>query len=616
MQTSQVSSPKSGSVRHESFGAATPCSKEEILQEWQSAIELLDVREREMSTMSKDFIEYTKAEKMEKDLLLQANQTMLEESRRRGLHLKKLEAFFASCHLPYYLQQPIASAFMSIGIRMPWWTGNSEPQEPSYLHTDVADAENVYSRLKSAIEANDQLTQKSLDVQAQHEAEMESLHLHHKKSIDLVQHQAMISAALWSIERLTLQSKIQEKETDAKILNQSINHLLKQGMEKLYTQNKASSQAHSMDHQPKINHPITMPSTDRSLHVSERVQSLLSPRTPRSEDVSIRIPDSPQNFGGSQTFVEHKRAQQQQHIAGGMHEKISSPVGGSALSRNFSFSQPFEEHAPLQPQQQQQKQQQQQQQQYMTGDTREGFFGSMVASALPRNVEFSQKFEEHAHLQLHAHLQQFERQIHGSHREGPIYSIVTPTSEHMVDASQNIEEQAQVQQKTPYQTSSSLQKGRDNSIADSSSPCDGDGMTSGSRRGLFVSASPRVEFRPKFDDFDVHAHVHQQFQQQQLWHHISDSGSEGGSSISSLQQRYSQAVEQQQQQILQRMQLEIPNQHLPMQPAADVSRGLKGTKICSEFRKLLVSTKPERVNEDKELPQGARAAAIELKGPS
>ena len=80
MQTSHVSSPKSGSVPRESFGAATPCSKEEILQEWQSAIELLDVREREMSTMSKDFIEYTKAEKMEKDLLLQANQTMLEES--------------------------------------------------------------------------------------------------------------------------------------------------------------------------------------------------------------------------------------------------------------------------------------------------------------------------------------------------------------------------------------------------------------------------------------------------------------------------------------------------------------------------------------------------------
>jgi hypothetical protein len=413
---------------------------------------------------------------------------------------------------------------------------------------------------------------------------------------------------------LTLQSKIQEKETDAKILNQSINHLLKQGMEKLYTQNRASLQAHSMDHQPKINHPITMPSTDRSLHVSERVQTLLSPRTPRSEDVSIRIPDSPQNFGGTQTFVEHKRAQQQQHIVGGMHEKNLSPVGGSALSRNFGFSQPFEEHAPLQPQQQQQKQQQQQQ--YMTGDTHEGFFDSMVASALPRNVEFSQKFEEHAHLQLHAHLQQFERQIHGSHREGPIYSIVTPTSEYNVDVSQNIEEQAHVQQKTPYQTSSSLQKGRDNSIAGSSLPCDGDGMTSGSRRGLFVSASPRVEFRQKFDDFDVHGHVHQQFQQQQLWHHISDSGSEGGSSTSTLQQRYSQAVEQQQQQILQRMQLEIPNKHLPMQPAADVSRGLKGTKICSEFRKLLVSTKPERVNEDKELPQGARAAAIELKGPS
>ncbi len=209
-------------------------TKEHVLQEWQSAIIALAQRETEMISMSNEFAEYINSVRDQMDAMLQANHTMLEESRRRGLHLKKLEAFFAEFPFPYSLRQPVATAFLSVGIQMPWWTGRSEPQQlmPNFSDTDISDAEDLCARLRSVLEIKDELTQKLLDSQARHEEEMESFVLYHKKSIATAQHNAMLSVSNWTVERLTLQSKIQEKEAEIKIVNQEL-QLLKQGMEKL-----------------------------------------------------------------------------------------------------------------------------------------------------------------------------------------------------------------------------------------------------------------------------------------------------------------------------------------------------------------------------------------------
>lgn len=208
--------------------------KERILQEWQSSMDALSQRDKELVTMSKEFADYINSARDEMDVMLQANHTMLEESRRRGLHLKKLETFFADFPFPYSLRQPVALAFLSVGIQMPWWNGKSEPKQlmTNFSDSDIVDAEDLCSRFKSVLEIKDELTQQLLDSQSKHEEEMESFILYHKKSIATAQQNAMLSATHWTIERLTLQSRLQERETEIKVLNQQID-LLKESMETL-----------------------------------------------------------------------------------------------------------------------------------------------------------------------------------------------------------------------------------------------------------------------------------------------------------------------------------------------------------------------------------------------
>jgi hypothetical protein len=249
--------------------------KERILQEWQSSMDALSQRDKEMVTMSKEFADYINSARDEMDVMLQANHTMLEESRRRGLHLKKLETFFADFPFPYSLRQPVASAFLSVGIQMPWWNGKSEPKQlmPNFSDTDVVDAEDLCSRFKSVLEMKDQLTQQLLDVQSKHEEEMESFILYHKKSIATAQQNAMLSATHWTIERLTLQSRLQERETEIKVLNQEID-MLKESMEKLRRRSNIAVSHEQMARKHNGNNSLE---SDWSVHVNDR-ELAYSPR--------------------------------------------------------------------------------------------------------------------------------------------------------------------------------------------------------------------------------------------------------------------------------------------------------------------------------------------------
>ena len=332
-------------------------SKEHILQEWKSAIIDLAQREREMMSMSKDFAEYIKSAKDEMDVMLQANQTMLEESRRRGLHLKKLEAFFAEFPIPYSLRQPVASAFMSVGIEMPWWTGKFEPQQPmpNFADTDIVDAEDLCLRFRSVLEMKDQLAQKLLDLQAEHEEEMEAFILHHKKSIITAQHNAMLSATHWTIEKMTLQSRVQEKEAEVKIMQQEL-QLLKQGIEKMHAHSDVTaSQSCLLEQSSKKEDVNRILEIDRSPPVANTHQSgAFSPRT-RAVTISHDIPSvSSSAQGQSAGFCHEDSACAQQKN----QELVDTPRNGQHSSEILYPSLSSSSHGvhqqwvPQQPQQQ------------------------------------------------------------------------------------------------------------------------------------------------------------------------------------------------------------------------------------------------------------------------
>jgi hypothetical protein len=292
-------------------------SKEHILQEWKSAICDLAQRETEMMTMSKDFAEYIKSVKEEMDVMLQANQTMLEESRRRGLHLKKLEAFFAEFPFPHSLRQPVASAFMSVGIQMPWWNGQLETQQPVpvFADTDIVDTEDLCLRFRSVLEMKDHLAQKLLDSQARHEEEMEALILHHKKSVITAQHNAMLSVTHWTIEKMTLQSRIQEKEAEVKIMQQEL-QLLKQGIEQTHVHSDfTASQSRLLDQLSKKKEVNRILEIDRSMPLANRHQiGAFSPRT-TAVMISHDIPFGSSNVLGQSAGFYHEdtACTQQQH---------------------------------------------------------------------------------------------------------------------------------------------------------------------------------------------------------------------------------------------------------------------------------------------------------------
>jgi hypothetical protein len=306
--------------------------QENIVHQWQSAINTLAQREREMINMSKQFVEHIKTARDETNLMLQANQTMLEEIRRRGLQLKKLEVFFAEFPLPHSLRQPVASAFLSVGINMPWWTAKLDPPIPeqmqSFSDTEPLDAEDLCARLRSLIEIKDQLTQTILDEQARHEAEMQSFILQHKQSVSAAHDNAILASTHWTIERLTLQSKIQEKETEIQVLNQELN-LLKQrgtpsppffGVSKM--RSRLDPQSHVILTLPKPNEAnmaieFNRPSPDYDgAMVSPRTRSVtISLPSPRASQ--IEIPNTTHNvnlkrWSGSHPEQAHE---QQQHAS-------------------------------------------------------------------------------------------------------------------------------------------------------------------------------------------------------------------------------------------------------------------------------------------------------------
>jgi hypothetical protein len=335
-------------------------TKEHVLQEWQSAIIALAQRETEMISMSKEFAEYINTVRDQMDAMLQANHTMLEESRRRGLHLKKLEAFFAEFPFPYSLRQPVATAFLSVGIQMPWWTGRSEPQQlmPKFSDTDISDAEDLCARLRSVLEIKDQLTQKLLDSQARHEEEMESFVLYHKKSIATAQHNAMLSVSNWTVERLTLQSKIQEKEAEIKIVNQEL-QLLKQGMEKLRGQtNWSLPQTHMLEHLSRKKDANKMLEISRSPPLMNGEHAAFSPRMREakvSQQSKFDIMPVFQSYvrekgmGLTQQHSDHFRCEPQQndHSFNAPREEPSSAMRSPSLIQSLTVQQQ-RQHSELQ----------------------------------------------------------------------------------------------------------------------------------------------------------------------------------------------------------------------------------------------------------------------------
>lgn len=229
-------------------------TKEHILQEWESTHETLLQREREMVDMSRDFIGHIKSARAESEALLQANQSMLEESRRRGQQLKKLEAFFTAFPLPHSIRQPVADAFMSVGITLPWYSTarleQREQRKPSFSDTDIHDSEDLCTNLQIAVAIKDHLAQKLLDQEVAHEAEMEAFVLHHKNSIGIAHHNSMLATAQWTMDRLALETKIREKEVRVKKLVQET-YLLKQTIEKLKGQcrcNLTAPQSNPLEH--------------------------------------------------------------------------------------------------------------------------------------------------------------------------------------------------------------------------------------------------------------------------------------------------------------------------------------------------------------------------------
>jgi hypothetical protein len=228
-------------------------TKEYILQEWESTHETLLQREREMVNMSRDFIGHIKSARAESEALLQANHSMLEESRRRGQQLKKLEAFFTAFPLPHSIRQPVAEAFMSVGIQLPWYSTarlEHREQKPFFSDTDIHDSEDLCTNLQIAVAIKDQLAQKLLDQKVAHEAEMEAFVLHHKNSIGTAQHNSMLATAQWTMDRLALESRIREKEVRVKKLVQET-YLLKQSIEKLKGQcrcNLTEPQGNPLEH--------------------------------------------------------------------------------------------------------------------------------------------------------------------------------------------------------------------------------------------------------------------------------------------------------------------------------------------------------------------------------
>jgi hypothetical protein len=357
--------------------------KQHIVHEWQSAIDSLAQREREMIDMSKQFVEHITMTRDEMNMMLQANQTMLEESRRRGLQLKKLEAFFAEFPLPFSLRQPVASAFLSVGINMPWWTAaRPEPPMPqqvsSFSSTEAHDVEDLCARLRSLIEIKDQLTQKILDEQARHEAEMQSFILHHKQLISAAQDNAILASTHWTIERLTMQSKIKEKETDIKILNQELNRL-QQGMSNM--RNRSDPRSHVILTLPKpkeadmmlgVNRPSSRQEEDGVI-VSPRMRSATisqpSPRTSQSETPNAKLHISMERLSGKdmeqtreqqqqQKYEQQQQQQQQQHaprtfpIESLIFNSLNNPLSSPRLSPGDKSSKLQHQHMHDQWQQQ------------------------------------------------------------------------------------------------------------------------------------------------------------------------------------------------------------------------------------------------------------------------
>jgi hypothetical protein len=348
---------------------------EHIVHEWQSAIDSLAQREREMIDMSKQFVEHINMTRDEMNMMLRANQTMLEESRRRGLQLKKLEAFFAEFPLPYSLRQPVASAFLSVGISMPWWTARPEPPIPqqvsNFSSTEAHDVEDLCARLRSLIEIKDQLTQKILDEQARHEAEMQSFILHHKQLVSAAQDNAILASTHWTIERLTMQSKIKEKETDIKILNQELNRL----KQEMIMRDRSDSRSHVILTLPKPKEADMMVGVDRpSTHEEEdgvmvlpRMRSATisqpSPRTKQSETPNAKLHINTERLSGkyleqASEQQQQQQQQQQQHAPGTfpteslIFNSLNNPLSSPRLSPGDKSSKLQHQHLHDQWQQQ------------------------------------------------------------------------------------------------------------------------------------------------------------------------------------------------------------------------------------------------------------------------
>jgi hypothetical protein len=243
-------SSNAGYLDHKPVSTIEMLSKEQILEEWRAAVDSLAQRDKEMMQMSNDFEELIQSTQQDMDELLHANQTMMEESRRRGLHLKKLEVFFAEFPLPYSLRMPIATAFSSVGIDMPWWCQKVEKQQkmPTFSDFDVPDSDELCSDLRDVVEIKDRLAERLVEEQARHEAEMETFKLHHVKSIAVARQNAMLKTAEWTVTKLKLQSRIQEKEAEVKSLKQQL-YLLKKGMEGMQGRNSnPSSHSQILEH--------------------------------------------------------------------------------------------------------------------------------------------------------------------------------------------------------------------------------------------------------------------------------------------------------------------------------------------------------------------------------
>jgi hypothetical protein len=111
-------------------------------------------------------------------------------------------------------------------------------------------------------------------------------------------------------------------------------------------------------------------------------------------------------------------------------------------------------------------------------------------------------------------------------------------------------------------------------------------------------------------------------QHQQKW----DIPNEEMSSNSASHSLFNQALQQQQAQQLRKQLLPWQNlehqiQNPPMHPQASMLRGMKGTKICNEFRNRAArhvrSPSPKRaLDNDSERTQGASEAAFSIRGAS